>query len=410
MADPKYITDNTDGSTLTYNKRIIYNSTSEEDQDEYRNLVDFNLGEKFLYGRVNKRFIPIFSSAEKLRGMRSAASAHLDAAEVIAFDFVIDAFRDLQNQFDKQIQGGKINPNLDFLSSLKIYKSYVDPVDLFNEHQDTYTGQLIQHFNDKNIKVKNFSEFLKQFADMITKTAPSHPFTFSSFVKSKYCPINASGLVIEIADEKYFDDSKKIDHFINTENWRFFLNACRSYGFSVDKNIPWRIVADIGSTEMLQYSRRYGNTNTQSILNLYYDRADVTYFNNFRQYLHKLYKSVILKEITVLEDCNGRISRKIIHPASYSEDYLKEIFDDKKLLKLYFDIRFLEEERVFKNSEKSRIYRDCLAIYRLNGADAALYAFESVVNHPFDYHGSLSYLLDRTKKGYGDRIVFSDIR
>tara|TARA_R100001163_G_C5064660_1_gene202327 strand:+ start:330 stop:1562 length:1233 start_codon:yes stop_codon:yes gene_type:complete len=410
MADPKYITDNSDGSKLTYNKRLIYNVASEKDQDEYGNLVDFNLGEKFLYGRVSRRFVPIFASVERVRGMKSAGGALLDSGEIVAFDFVMDAFKDLQIQFDKQLQGGKIEPNLEFLSSLKPYKSYTDPIDLFNAHQTIFTEQLIENFRIKNIKVENFNQFLKHFMDMIKKTAASHPFTFSSYVKSKYCPINASGLVIEIADEKYFDDSKKIDHFVNSKNWKFFLNACRSYGFSVDKNIPWRIVADIGSPEMLEYSRNYGILNTSHVLNSYYTRADVVYFNTFRDYLHNLYKSVILNKITILEDCNGITLRKSIRPTTYSKSNLKEIFNDKKLLKLYFDIRFIEEERMFSESEKNRIVKDCLEVYDLRNKDAALLSFETVINHPFDYNRSLSYLLERNRKGYGDRIVFSDTR
>ena len=86
----------------------------------------------------------------------------------------------------------------------------------------------------------------------------------------------------------------------------------------------------------------------------------MVYFNTFRDYLHNLYKSVILNKITILEDCNGITIRKSIRPATYSKSNLKEIFNDKKLLKLYFDIRFIEEERMFSESEKNRIVKDSL--------------------------------------------------
>ena len=46
-------------STLTiYNKRLIYDFDSRN--EEYKNVVDFNFGEKFLYGRVSRRFKPIY--------------------------------------------------------------------------------------------------------------------------------------------------------------------------------------------------------------------------------------------------------------------------------------------------------------------------------------------------------------
>ena len=57
--DSKFITTNTDGSFLTYNKRIIYNGTVITDQAQYKNLIDFNFGEKFLYGRVSSTYVPM---------------------------------------------------------------------------------------------------------------------------------------------------------------------------------------------------------------------------------------------------------------------------------------------------------------------------------------------------------------
>jgi hypothetical protein len=411
MSNKYYIKENDDGSTITYNKRILYNVVAEDDQDEYMNLVDFNLGEKFFYGRVNRNFIPMYANVERLRGLGTSNGAHQDTSQVVAFDFVVQAFQDLQNQFDRQVAAAKINANLDFLSNIKIYKSYLDPIDLFIEHQDMYTSQIIQHFSDKNIKVKNFSEFLKHFIKLIEKSASQYPFTFSGFMKSKYCPINTSGLVIEIADEDYFNDLSKIDQFINSPNWLFYLNTCRSYGFLVDKNIPWRLVANIASPEMLEYSRNFAITNTDEIINLYYDRTDNIYFDKFRLYLHKLYHDVILDEkITVLEDCNGRTVAKVIIPEKYSIQKLERIFDDRALLKMYFDIRIMEEEMTLDDSEKNRIYRDCLSIQTFKNTNEALFNFETIINHPFDYNGSLSYHLDRTKKGYGGKIVLPDIR
>ena len=241
--------------------------------------------------------------------------------------------------------------------------------------------------------------------DLISKSAFSYPFTFSGFIKSKYCPINCSGLVIEIAEEDYFKDTAKIDSFVNSENWLFFLNACRSYGFSVDKNIPWRLVADIGSPEMLEYARNYNVVNTNAVISSYYRRCDVIYFNKFRLYLHNLYHNVILDSITEFDDCNGQTISRTIVPERYSIQQLEKILDDRKLLQIYFDIRTMEEEKKLKKDEKARLYRDCLAIEKYKTANAALFTFETVINHPFDYNGSLSYLIDRTKKGYEGREI-----
>ena len=42
----------------TLDKKLIYFSKSEN--EEYKNLIDFNFGEKFLYGRVRRDFRTIY--------------------------------------------------------------------------------------------------------------------------------------------------------------------------------------------------------------------------------------------------------------------------------------------------------------------------------------------------------------
>ena len=87
MAD-LYITDNDDGSFLTFNKRVVYNydifdsTTAFENVDfsdpEYGNLTDFNFGEKFLYGRVTRDFIPIFLDSQSKARLKPLNSTSID--------------------------------------------------------------------------------------------------------------------------------------------------------------------------------------------------------------------------------------------------------------------------------------------------------------------------------------------
>ena len=411
MAEDSKFKTGGEGSFLTYNKRIIYNGTVWPQQVAYSNLTDFNFGEKLLYGRVSRNFMPMYASSERLSGLKDVNAALVTSNQQLAFDFVIDAFKDLQFQFEKKVANNKIDPNHKFLSHLRVHKSYEDPFELFAEHQKTYTDTIVQFFKEKNIKVLNFKEFINHFFEIIQKSLPTIPFTFSAYIKSKYCPANVSGLVIEIADEDYFNDLSKIQNFVDSDSWEFFLNACSSYGFMVDKNIPWRIVADIGSNEMLNYSSNYiSPVNTNSLISSYYERPDILYFDKFVLYLHNLYHKVILKNITHLEICNGRTIRRYVTPEKYTINDLKSIFSEKRFLKLYFDIRILEEEKQFSDSEKSRLYTDSFSVYNIKDLADSLFLFENIVNQPFDYRGSLSYNVTRSKKGHGDKLVLPNFR
>jgi len=408
MAD-LYITDNDDGAFLTFNKRFIYNYDVIIDAAEYLNLVDFNFGEKFLYGRVTADFIPMYLDNQSTARLKSLNSTSTDGPEQEAINFVVDAFQDLKQQFKKAVATGKLEAGHPYLSDLQVHKSFVSPIDLFNKHQDTYTTAVESYFSKNKIHVKNFKEFINHLKILLERTAPAHPFTFSAFVKSKYCPINASGLAIEIADLDYYNDHQKIENFVNSPHWKYFLNACRSYGFMVDKNIPWRIVADIGSNEMLEYGAAYRLSTTGRILNIGYTRTDYLYYEKFRKYLHKLYKLVRLDKIPVVETCNGRSKTTYVIPESYSEQSLSRTFSDKKVLQFLFQIRVYEEPKKFSESEQKTIMRDSLSIYDSLGASRASIAFERIINHPFDYNGSLSYIMKRQKET-GEPIVLSKSR
>ena len=182
----------------------------------------------------------------------------------MAFNFVVYMFERLKNQIDKSVAAGKISNNNPFLSSLKVYKGYQDPTELHNSYLNTYFTSLGKEL--KKSKYNNIEHFMTVVEGLLSQSLKLYPNTFSGFVKSRYCPISVSGLSIEIADADYFNDNNKIEQFINSPTWTFFLNACRTNGFMIDKLVPWRLVADIGTSECLEYSRVYGLSTTDQIL------------------------------------------------------------------------------------------------------------------------------------------------
>ena len=58
----------------------------------------------------------------------------------------------------------------------------------------------------------------------------------------------------------------------------------------MDKNIPWRIIADIASQPMLQYAQAYGLGKTDIILNsgFMFISLKMTYLKNFLELLKNL--------------------------------------------------------------------------------------------------------------------------
>jgi len=375
-----------DETTLTiFNKRVIYDFNSQN--NNYSNLVDFNLAEKFLYGRVSRNYRPIYF--EDKSNLKTFNSSITNGSPLQAANFVVDMFDRLATQFDKCVQIGKITGDDPFLSSLRVFKAFQDPVELHGSYLQNYLNSISRDLRKTNFN--NLPQFMSLLEDRLEGSLKLYPITFSGFVKSKLCPISVSGLAIEIADAEYFNDNKKIQEFVNSPNWEFYLNACRSYGFMVDKLIPWRLVADIGSRECIEYALKYELDDTNFILASLYSETDIVFFNNLKFYLLNLYNQNARVYTETLQ-CDDGVKTIYKNVEQININKFNKIVSEKQLLNFYLKIRILEEDKVLTDGQKTKLIKDTMKIYDSKGLSMALRLFSEIVNQPFDSPGSLSYL------------------
>ena len=390
-----YAENNDEGSKNLFEKRNYYGS--ELSKTGYKNVVDFNFGEKFFYGRVNRVFVPVVLRPPIKRFKKTIANE----LGMGAIDFVVNAFNDMAQQFERCALYGSIDTSDPFLTNIKVYKAYQNPNNLYREHRDKYFNKIDAVFKDNDIKVRDFDDFIDKLMPVLQKTARRAPITKTGYIKSKSCSMLCSGLAIEIADIDPTNDQDKIDQFVKSNNWDFYLNACASYGFMVDKAMPWRIVADIGNnptrSPMLDYAAasKYGADNPNSIISAYYSKVHRRYYQNFKSNILNFYNRVRLKNFLELEECEGQTISRLVEPASYTRDSFLMQYSDKDLLKIYFNIRVLEEETNMSSNQISLLVDDCNEIYDRSGIIAALDSFERIINEPFDKRGSLSYIKKR---------------
>ena len=387
-----------DGSALgvkeAFRKKTLFNFLTISD---YQNLVDFNFAEKQLYGRVNKTFSPIVAN-ENVFNFVSLPS--VGGRNVIVYDFVAHAFRRLQNKFKIKSEKGEIQTSEAFLSDIIPYNGYRDPKGLYDSYTATYAAAMSEIAKEEKIYYTDFKEFIVKMMPFIENTIKNNkPFTYSSFIKDKKCPINSSGLVIEIGDIDPSNDLQKYEDFYNSSNWEFYLNACNTYGFMVDANNPQRLVADISSRAMIEYMKVFNNSidSSNKFLDLSYDLVGSQYFQNFKFFFYNIYnESRKPKIVTLTENQNDGTKVKITESISYTFNDFQTQFGDLYFFKLYAKIRFMEEESQFTEYEKVNLINESLEIAKLN-VSLAIDLFENIINKTFDYSGSLSYISQRQK-------------
>ena len=387
----KYFTEsNNESSIKLFNKRSIYKTIVHG--STYKNIVSFADGEKIFFGRMDRRFVPIKVKRVSLKDVGVSADS---TRPVKAVNFVAGLFNEMVIQFDKCATTGKIDASDPYLSRLKAYRAYEDPEGQYETYKAVYFEALKQYFAKNSIKFDNFDQFITVLMPVIKMSAAKQPITFTGFVKSNNCCVLNSGLAIEIADLSYSNDNEKINNFIKSKNWRFFVNACDSYGFMIDYNVPWRIVADIGSEGMLEVAERYGYNNVEQILARQYSKASIKGLKELGKTFYDLYNNLRVNSYQKSVTCeDGSTKRVTVHTANYSESDFFDKYPASYFVDLYLKLRIYEEQPDMPAYKMKNIIHEQNRIFQSTGFTNSINEkFESIINKTFDKRGSLTYTI-----------------
>ena len=389
-----YKENNFESSKNLYDKRTIYKGELLELSLRYSCLVDFNFAEKCLYGKVNRSFVSIEPN-EQIVTFTKIPNIDSSVSRVEVLNFVGHAFSDLSRHFERSSQIGKIRKTDPYLSTLKAFDGYQKTNVAYTNYFNTLISAMQKVKEQKSVKIINFSDFINFLQDFSMSVGKSFPITKTGFIRSRFNSILNNGISIEISDLTYNNDDQKINEFVNSPNFEYYLNTCNSFGFMVDIDAPWRIVADLESIAMQDYASKYGYNSTDVVLNVAFRTVHNSYLNTIPAELLNIYNALSAKFIDV-DDCTGRAI--IVRPSEYTLEQINNLYNEDYFLKLYCTLRFLEEESQHSKAVSDQIITDTINLSRVNNSRFALGYFERFVSQPFDYRGSLSYLISEQEK------------
>ena len=377
-----------------YDKGTLYRLELLELAEKYSCLVDFNFAEKFLYGRVNRNFISMEPN-ESLTTFESLRQSDNKTGRVKVMSFVALAFNMLNRHFERSAQIGKIRKSDPYLSTLKPYEGYQNSNIAYSNYFNTMISAMSRVKTEKGSKITNFNEFVDFLKDFSQSVGNTFPITKTGFIRSRYNSVMNNALSIEISDLVYENDDQKITDFVKSPNFEYYLNACNSFGFMVDINAPWRIVADLDSVAMRDFASRFGYPNTDAVISVAFRTVHDAYFRNLSSQLLNLYNQLSNKFIDI-DKCTGKAI--IIKPEQYTLEQINKLYNQNYFIKLYCTLRFLEEEDKHSKAKQDLIITDTVNLSSTKNLRTALAYFERFVSQPFDYRGSLSYLIREQAK------------
>ena len=206
-----------------------------------------------LYGTINNKGNATIPDVTQLKGLRFLDD---DSQQLYAIKFVADAWADFVRRVRLEADNNNIFRNSPWADP-KVTKAWVPVAEDYASYMRSevfpafYNGFL--NVDNGHAKISGVESFINQFdrySDLVLDKVG--PLTLSGMIESSWNSRLSSGLIIEIAYDKYDDDFSKAYKF-GDRNFSFIANLASQYGFSIDKNIPWRLVANIRSEALQEY-------------------------------------------------------------------------------------------------------------------------------------------------------------
>ena len=220
---------------------------------KYKKYVDFPgmidiWYENHGYGLLSSNFEPVVTIEDPATSKRFVGYAD----GVGALNFVAQAFTDLRSVFIEKINNSTLDfpPYMEGLVPAAGFTSF----DNLYANWMTYCSVKYSSFMQNNLTITDYDSFLKVMKEQLSKNLRIFPITKSGFCLSSKNDIRTTGLAIDLTNLNPSIDTYK-GEIVQSFNFRCFVEEAAKHGFYVDKNVPWRLLANLDSKIMRLYIR-----------------------------------------------------------------------------------------------------------------------------------------------------------
>lgn len=366
--------------------------------------------EKPFYGRIDTSGRPVYVSETNLKSLPySVKPLHV-------IDFVADAYKDFVEDINVSLRFNNFS-NTSFLRTINPWYAWTSFHTLYLNHfskiHDTFVDVYLS-YGDRNNKVRDFHNYMESFMAYARSSTDEIPFTKTAFLLSKLFPPTATGLMIDLEFKDHSRDVLKYDDYIVKAEFDCYRNTAAKFGFFLDKNAPWRLVANIGSAKMQEYMLAYHpeigkrdldllgvytpNTDQSltkdSLFNQYYYPVKQFDYHTFKLYMFQSYHSYVAR-FPFFEKYNEQCSykerrtivgqhaketfidanieaEKLVFEGEKTYAAFSEKYNDVYFLPLYLMLRAAEAKVKLSTHKLNYMRRQALLLLKSKGIQHAL--------------------------------------
>ena len=303
--------------------------------------------EKPLFGRVDEKQNIVTPNKALLRPLRGATTHY-------ALNFVADAFNDMKENFLDALARGRLSSD-SYLSSFEPTRGWVDLDGLYVVYLKEAYKNIARDLNrrSKYTTIYNFDSFLEHIFLKRNIFGYGRPLTRINFITTDRVSVNCSGLAVEIDSSLKKSDDLDKEFFTTDANYKFVLFNARKFGFYVDKNCPWRFIANPRSTVMKPYMKKYNFGDYIDLFRDGYTRAYLKDYSMFKDVVRSFYTSYAKPNPTFdfATEC-GTVDNPKSRVYRFKRDVITSGVSEEQMFDYYLLSRFLEDNNDLPGSLK----------------------------------------------------------
>jgi len=324
-----------------------------------------------LYGRVD-------GDRRAIAPLNKTAIEQIPGTDASALCYVVDAFTDLKAKYER------LENPINGLPILHAKKGYVNPLELYDiQLEFLFTAIYANFILPNKKKIKGMGDFTNFVLQGLVQFSNQTPITYSGFVKSRLCPMHASGLVIDLLDVSHGTSTLNLKRkILDSPSFPAFTEMLTSTGFVLLKHAPWCLVAN-NTGPMTDYSGRYGNDG-------FYYHCRGYDLDKLRGKIREYYELLYFAEdedvaYNVCHD--GTIKAKRYSVDRRAVDDAMNSFFSKDWYRFYVNVRAIEENIYIPESKLDRHFEICYSLLIKHGIERSLdYLERKILNTKTDYY------------------------
>jgi hypothetical protein len=313
-------------------------------------IKNVNFVERVHYGMIDNRNNSIIPNEEFI----------IPTQHGRVFDFVADSYSLMRLNWTTALQKGLVSTQGAAFGGLEMVDSYKNPRVRYGEYLD----KILRFYNNIQVpkvigitNITSYKDYVKGFFNFLFEQFKNQPITMTRWNTSNNSKTMDCGLAFAYSDIGYGEDQRKIDQIIDHPSFEYFKNLSLNMGFSIMHNSPNILLYDVASPAGASIRESYGLYNLTSLFesrfiktytidnNMLYNSINI-YYN---KYVHNNPQTKVIKIV-----CHKTVSEYI---TLQTVPYDKRPYTELQELKMYCDIRNLEEGKPFTDQKVNNIYK-----------------------------------------------------